>query len=254
MTDNPDPTFAQLLSAAEAEAFAGWDFARYADRWHEAAPTWDYPGLVRAARANATAMLDMDTGGGEFLASLAPLPAFTVATENYPPNIPLAKARLEPLGVTVLSPPDDAPLPFADATFDLAHNRHGHFVAEELARVLAPGGRFITQQVGGANGARLNEALDAPPMAYADYALAPTVAKLQAAGFVIDRATEEFPDSIFRDIGMVVIYLRIISWQIPDFDVDRYHPQLLALHRRIQREGSFNARAHRFLIEAHKAG
>ena len=252
MTHAFDPTFEQLLAAAQAETFSGWDFTRYADRWSEAAPTWDYAGLVRAAVAHADALLDMDTGGGEFLAALAPLPPMTVATENYPPNIPLAKARLEPLGVQVLSPADDEHLPFADGTFDLIHNRHGYFRAEELFRLLRPGGRFITQQVGGDNGARLNEALGAPAMEYADYQLAPTVAALEAAGFHIDQTAEEFPASIFRDVGMVVIYLRIIEWQIPDFDVDRYRPQLYALHQRIQRDGSFNARAHRFLIQAHK--
>ncbi|MEZ4555928.1 MAG: hypothetical protein R2854_05660 [Caldilineaceae bacterium] len=102
MTHAFDPTFEQLLAAAQQEEFSGWDFTRYADRWTEAAPTWDYAGLVRAAVAHADALLDMDTGGGEFLAALAPLPPMTVATENYPPNIPLAQARLEPLGVQVL--------------------------------------------------------------------------------------------------------------------------------------------------------
>jgi len=34
----------------------------------------------------------MGTGGGEFLASLAPLPMHTSATEAYPPNVEIARA------------------------------------------------------------------------------------------------------------------------------------------------------------------
>lgn len=252
MTAYDDPLFNQLLDDAVNVEFSGWDFRRFGGRWHEADPTWNYLALVRAEVANATALLDMDTGGGEFLESLAPLPPFTAATENYPPNIPLAQARLSRLGVDVLSPADDEPSPFADGTFDLIHNRHGAFRGIELARLLMPGGRFITQQVGGANCMRLNQALDAPAMTYDDHTLARTVAELEAAGLRIDRAEEEFPDSVFADIGIVVIYLRIIPWQIPDFDVARYRPQLYRLHEEIRRNGGFNARGHRFLVQAHK--
>ena len=101
----------------------------------------------------------MDTGGGELLADLAPLPSETVASERYPPNIAVAKARLEPLGVQVVTPDDDEILPFENDRFDLVINRHGDFHAPELWRVIRPGGRFITQQVGNRNCLQINQAL-----------------------------------------------------------------------------------------------
>ncbi len=41
-------------------------------------------------------------------------------------------------------------VPFRDACFDLVINRHEAFEAEEVARVLAAGGRFLTQQASSA--------------------------------------------------------------------------------------------------------
>ena len=51
---------------------------------------------------DAATMLDMGTGGGEFLFSLHPLPKTVYATEGYKPNVPIARQRLEPLGVKVV--------------------------------------------------------------------------------------------------------------------------------------------------------
>ena len=67
-------------------------------------------------------MLDMGTGGGEFLSSLAPLPDQTWATEAFLPNLPLAKARLELLGIQVVHVDSDFELPFVDEEFYLVIN------------------------------------------------------------------------------------------------------------------------------------
>jgi hypothetical protein len=43
-------------------------------------------------------------------------------------------------------------------------------------------------------------------------------------------------------------------WIVPDFSVDRYRPQLRALHDRMHADGPFVATSHRFLVEARKPG
>jgi hypothetical protein len=48
--------------------------------------------------------------------------------------------------------------------------------------------------------------------------------------------------------------LKVIEWQIPDFDVSRYRARLLAMDNLIQRQGAFHAQSRRFLIEACKPG
>jgi hypothetical protein len=45
---------------------------------------------VRACLEPRHSLLDMGTGGGELLASMAPLPDVW-ATEGYPPNVPIAR-------------------------------------------------------------------------------------------------------------------------------------------------------------------
>jgi hypothetical protein len=54
----------------------------------------------------------------------------------------------------------------------------------------------------------------------------------------------------FHDIGAVVLYLRIISWQIPDFDLAGYDAALRALHAKMQGGTSLKVSSHRFLIIA----
>ena len=54
----------------------------------------------------------------------AELPPLTVATEGWPPNVAKATALLHPRGAVVVASPEDAPLPFADAAFDLVVSRH----------------------------------------------------------------------------------------------------------------------------------
>lgn len=53
---------------------------------------WDYRELVRPHVRAARNVLDLGTGDGEVFASLAPLPRVAVATEAWPPHVPLAAA------------------------------------------------------------------------------------------------------------------------------------------------------------------
>jgi hypothetical protein len=136
-----------LLSAV----FEGWDFSYLKDRASQDEPPWSYrdvaANLIRAARHP----LDVDTGGGEFLASLAPLPPATKAIESYHPNLSLASSRLAAAGVEVSEVADGAPWPFSDASFDLILNRHDHLSVGETSRSLRAGGTFFTQQVASGN-------------------------------------------------------------------------------------------------------
>ena len=199
-------------------------------------------------------MLDMGTGGGEFLAALAPLPPRTWATEAYPPNVPIARRRMEPLGVQVEPIESDDHLPFGDGQFDLVVNRHESFRAAEVFRILRPGGAFVTQQVGEANAAGLNELLGSPVEPTDSGWLERSLAYLRAAGFDVLDAKEELPEAVFRDVGAVVYYLKAIPWQVRGFDPDHYREQLRTIHERIRRDGGLTVHIHRFLVEVVKPG
>ncbi len=246
-------SFDQLINEALTAHFSGWDFSWLNQRLAEDELPWDYRQIVQNHLPQAKALLDMGTGGGEFLIALSGKPKNTHATESYPPNIELAKSRLEPLGIHLHALEDDTRLPLPDESFDLVINRHESFDPGEVQRILQPGGLFITQQVGGRDNIALNQFL-APQinLDYAGWSLESAVQGLIKAGFTIETQQEAFPQSRFLDIGAVVYYLKVIEWQIPGFDVQKYREQLFAMHQVITEQGYFTANYHRFIITACK--
>ncbi|GAB2910467.1 class I SAM-dependent methyltransferase [Nonomuraea fastidiosa] len=240
-----------LIREALDTPFEGWDFSLFGDRvTHEGGLPWDYETMVRDRLPATKALLDLGTGGGELLSSLAPLPPRTAATEEYAPNVPVARARLEPLGVEVA----EGTAAFDDASFDLIINRHESYRPEEIRRLLTPGGTYLTQQVGGRDLEELNAALAAPPHEDAAWNLAGAVAGLRAAGLDVVWSEEAAFTTTFHDIGALVLFLRLISWQIPGFDVTAYDARLRCLHEEMTRGRPLKATAHRFALLACRPG
>jgi SAM-dependent methyltransferase len=176
----------------------------------------------------------------------------TVATEPWPPNLPAAAARLGSLGAHVIAA-DGLELPFRSEAFDLVVCRHPTVTPwPGIARVLRPGGTFLSQQIGGGNVAELAEALVGPPKSAFTRSPARERAGAEGAGLEVVDVREAALRCVFDDIAAVVYFLRLVVWIVPDFSVDRYRPQLRALHDRMRDEGPFVATSHRFLIEARK--
>ena len=245
--------FDNLVAEALEQEFSGWDFRYVAGRWQESPLSWDYAQIVKDHIKPDMHMLDMDTGGGEVLSSLQPLPRYTYATEGYIPNVSVAGNRLEPLGVKVIQVWRDDPLPFENNLFDLVINRHGSFIATELHRVLKPDGVFITQQVGGQNNFELNQLIqEKPEFKFSYWTLDMATKQLTDAGFQIIDAREEFPETVVTDIGALVFNLKVISWQIEDFSVEKYRDKLVQIHNMIHEQGELRIKSHRFLIVAKK--
>jgi len=245
--------FSELVEEAWNAPFSGWDFAYLRGRYIDHPLSWDYPALARQALAQTRAVLDMDTGGGELFASLAPFPPLACASEGYPPNLPIARARLEALGVRVERTFEGQPLPFASGLFDLVLNRHGYYDPAEVLRVLRPGGRLLTQQVGGRNQIGVNQLLqDHPLHPYASWTLDFAKTQLLQAGFEILAEAEEFPPVEFMDIGALVYFLKAIPWQVEGFTPVKYMDRLARIDAQIRREGCLRTHEHRFLLEARK--
>jgi len=245
------PLFDELVREALSQPFTGWDFAFVSGRMNEVSTSWDYRGAVESAIASANTMLDLCTGGGEFLDGFSTLPETTIATESYVPNVDVAKARLQPRNVEVRYAETERVLPVESDRFDLVINRHGAFDASELARVSNPSGaRFVTQQVGSTNAHGINDALGAASGTPTEWRLETACRYLEDQSFRIERAQEEHPRMWFSDIGALIYYLKAIPWQVPDFDVLKYRNPLTQIHDRIQSEGVFEVAAHRFFIEA----
>jgi SAM-dependent methyltransferase len=241
--------FEQLVAEAINAPLKGWDFSWLKGRAAGSDPSWSYPKLAGELVRGSKSLLDIDTGGGELLASLAPLPALTYAVEGWPPNLPVAQERLAPVGVEVLFAPDTT-LPIEARSIDVVLNRHGRLNPGEIARVLEPGGRLLTQQVGSEDCAELNEALEAPAAYRTTWNADVAVDALKAVGLTVLDVRQEWPTFTFYDIGAVVYQLRAVPWQVRDFTVIRYNDALRRIDEHIQTHGEFRVHAHRFLIHA----
>jgi len=209
-------------------------------------------------------MLDMGTGGGEFLSQLSPRPPMTVACEAWPPNVPVAAARLRSLGIPVVQDegaPDNTDqdstergrLPFRDGAFALIANRHEAFLADEVSRVLSPGGLFITQQVDFHSYDDLYRLLGLRVPEQADSWLPLARQQVHDAGLTVETALSGEERHEFRDVSAVVYYLRSVSWAIPQFSMDACAPQLRAAHEAPD-NWPLPVRLRRFLLIAAKPG
>ncbi|MFI6740013.1 class I SAM-dependent methyltransferase [Nonomuraea sp. NPDC050451] len=239
--------YEELIRDALATPFEGWDWAVFRGRMTAADDLpWDYERLVRDRLPRTPSLLDLGTGGGELLASLAPLPPRTAATEGYPPNLPVARDRLEPLGVEVA----ESPRHFPDGSFELIVNRHESYDPHEIRRLLDGGGTFITQQVAGGDLEEVNAALGGPPHEDRAWDLAGAAAALDAAGLEVTWSAEAGYPVEFHDVGALVLYLRVVSWQVPGFDAGAYEDRLRALHGDMESGRPLRATARRFALTA----
>jgi SAM-dependent methyltransferase len=246
-------TFEELAAEGESVPVEGWDFSWFDGRASEERPPWGYSRLIAERMAGATAALDIQTGGGEVLARIPHAPPVLAATESWPPNVELARRNLRPLGGSVAEVDDDADLPFPAGSFDLVVSRHPTIVLwGQIARVLRPGGTYLSQQVGAGSNRELIDAMMGPQPAGQARGPQRAVTEAQAAGLDVVDLRERALRVVFDDIGAVVYFLRKVIWTVPGFTVRGYQDQLARLHDRIQSEGPFVAHSQRFLIEARK--
>lgn len=255
-------TFEQLLREADARPLVGWDLS-CDGRITTTATPWNFEAAVVRHARRSPDMLDMGTGGGEWLSQLAHRPARTVATEGWVPNVAVARERLAPLGVEVVEVEgaddnatqggeEQAQLPFADASFHLVVNRHESFVASDVHRILVAGGRFVTQQVASDFNADAYALLDLRMPALPRWQLDTAVDQLTRAGLVIEQGEEGAEVLSFGDIGAFAWYLKHVPYVCPEFTIDRCRDALARLHERIQDSGPLAMRQKLFWLEAVK--
>lgn len=247
-------SFDDLIALGADADVSGWDFAWLEGRATEERPPWGYARQLAERLAAASASLDIQTGGGEVLAEATRFPPTAVATESWPPNIARATSLLHPRGVVVVADPDEPPLPFADAAFDLVTSRHPATIWwEEIARVPRPGGTYFAQHVGQASVFELIEFFLGPqPQARRARHPDDEAAAAEAAGLkVVDLRTADLRIEI-HDVAAVVYLLRKVVWWVPGFTVEGYRDRLRELHERIASDGPFVAHSTRHLIDARR--
>jgi SAM-dependent methyltransferase len=243
----------KIWTEEEQNFFQGWDFSHLNGRWEEQALPWDYEKIICGYLKSSDRLLDMGTGGGEFLLSLNHSYKLTCATEAYPPNVELCMEKLKPLGIDIRQIFNDREVPFEDNGFDLIINRHEAFESKEIYRLLKKDGIFITQQVGGENDRDLSEKLiEGFEPTFPNHNLNENIKKLRKSGFEILMKEEVFTKLEFYDIGALVYFAKIIEWEFPKFSVENCFDKLCKLHLELEEKGLVEGTEHRFLIVARK--
>jgi SAM-dependent methyltransferase len=238
----------------EQQPFSGWDFSYLDGRMLEEQAPWSYSSRAAELMRRSSSVLDMDTGGGErFLRLREFWPGKVVVTEEYPPNYRLAKERLAPFGVQVVDVPltEDSLMPFKSGEFDLVLNRHAAFNSAEVARILAPGGTFLTQQVHGLWARDLIEMFHTKPQ-WPWATPERYVPRLTAAGLTVVDTREWSGRIAFADVGAIVYYLKAVPWLVPRFSVETHRDRLFALQSRLESGEGLSFLARKYLIEVRK--
>jgi SAM-dependent methyltransferase len=232
----------------EEKSFKGWDFSYLDNRWEEEKLPWDYEEILKGYLKPHYNLLDMGTGGGEFLLSLKHPYKNTSITESWKPNIELCKEKLKPLGITVKEVIDDDNLPFEDNTFDIVINKHASYSMKEVKRILKPNGMFITQQVGERNNEILsNRLIKDFNRQYENFNLNYILNEFSINDFKVLYENEYFPYLHFYDVGAIIYFAKIIQWEFPGFTVDNAFNELCKMYEELKSKPYIESCEHRFI-------
>lgn len=248
---NRDELLKRWLQEEQAAHIHGWDFSHIRGRYEvEQDLPWNYQEIVKQYLGPEQKLLDIDTGGGEFLLSLGHPCSNLAATENFPPNVELCRRKLLPLGIDFRQADGGGELPFCDQSFDIVINRHGDFNPAEIRRVLKDGGIFITEQVGAENDRELVALLfkEVPELPFPKQYLKIVRTAFEETGFSVIRAEEAFRPIRFWDVGALVWFARIIEWEFPGFQVKDCLDNLYHAQEILEQNGVLEGRSHRFLL------
>ena len=259
----PEDLLLRLHRAYTEAEMRGWDFSVLDGRLEAENPPWDFEADCLAALRHAGQAgragepgraVDLGTGGGErVLRLLAGLPADQrpelTATEGWEPNLPVATENLAPHGIPVVAYDAEKGdrLPFASASLDLIMCRHEAVELAEVARVLAPGGVLLDQQVDGRDAQELRDWFGGEPQ-YPQVRVDVDQQAAIDAGLVVDVAEEWSGAMEFADVEALVTYLGLVPWDVADFRVEDHAAQL----HRLAGLAPIRVTQRRFRLSAHQ--
>ena len=233
----------------------GWDLDEVKRESVGPGPSWDYVARARELVADAQAVLDMGTGGGEVFSTICEVYAgLAVATEAWHPNVSVAARRLSARGTEVVHA-SGSNLPFASQSFDVVLNSHEDLSPPDVARVLRPGGCVLTQQVGRNEWQEIAQffprtSKEGRPDRFHTYQ-----AGFESAGLTVIFARSHDTPVAYHSLGDVVYMFTVVmpQWRNHDFDLEHDLDALLALERELSGEKGIILTESRFVIEAVKA-
>lgn len=248
-------TLDELREVADAVGErSGWDFSRMTTE-REPVP-WDYVDIVGRFLRPTDTVLDIGTGGGERLLSLADRFGSAVGVDPDPEMV--AVARTNGAGVNhvrFLQASAESLAPLEDGAFDVVLTRHAPVYLPELDRVTRAGGLFICQGVGSRNMSNIRRAFNTGSEALYDNAHRDLLRGLADRGWRLV-ATGEY-DVRYRvlDVPSLIFWFKAIAGanEVPaDFNVETHHEVINTLVRDFGSERGLETNEHRVLVIAQK--
>lgn len=232
----------------------GWDFSQI--KFSSEGPRINYCKVVESYLDKSQKLLDIGTGGGEKFLKFALKVKEAIGIDANPKMIETARENLRKSGLPNVKFKicDSEKLKFRDQEFDVVIDRQAPFNAKEVARVLKPGGVFITQQVSEGDKSNFKEIFQRGQ----SYGIKPGTLKnrylreLQKAGMEIIEEKTANTIEYYRSTDDV-IFLLANTPIIPDFDFEREHDKLKQIEERFTTEKGIKTNAERFLIVAKKS-
>jgi SAM-dependent methyltransferase len=126
-------------------------------------------------------------------------------------------------------------------------SRHEALDPSEVARVLRPGGRLLTQQVIHDYWHELAEWFP-DYVSFSDHFIDYQRAAIEA-GLVVEDARRRYHQVRFRELGPLVYHLVAAPWMVPEFGIETHGDGLEQLARRIERDGELRLTAGYHLLQ-----
>jgi SAM-dependent methyltransferase len=250
-------TFQEHYSVADLRAISarvgqrqGWDFSRM-NTSHPATP-WEYVSVVRGLLRATDTVIDIGTGGGERLLELSSDACQLLGVDPDPEMITRARGLAADEGATSVHFETGTGADILEQ-FDVVLDRHAPFEAEVIHRLLCPGGRCVTQQVGEHNMSNVREAFQLEANAGAP--ISPEM--FIHAGFIIERFDEYDVDYVIRDMDSLVFWLQALDGAHSDFGGFDSERDADAINRFLSTsltDEGVVTNEHRYLLVANKPG
>jgi SAM-dependent methyltransferase len=241
--------------AAATSTWRGWDLLGVKTR--RAPVPWQLTEVIAEYLSGLEVILDMGCGNGKLLAQLAN--GFTRGI-----GVDISKERIDEARLSLpimlrtrihFTRASSHKVPAPDAAFQVVLNRQAPLFPAEIDRLLAPGGYFITQQVGPENTraiiAAFNEARwPLPP--WPDEMLLPnTFTTLDTLGYRTLRSDEYDVPYVFADAESLIYWLQMVP--VPqDFNIESDAETVLEILDRLTTPNGIVTNEHRQLLVMQK--
>jgi SAM-dependent methyltransferase len=232
----------------------GWDFSHMATE-QETAP-WDFLEVVSRYLRPGDSVLDIGTGGGERLLSLARQFHTAIGVDPDPAMVHIAREHGRQFSHVSFLSMGAEQLDLDDSLFDVVLTRHAPTYVPELHRVTKPSGLFICQGIGGRNMGNIREAFETGSGSRYEEDGRTVIADLAARGWHI-LATASYDVRYWvKDLPSLMFWFKAIAGanEVPaDFSVPRHADVINSLIAQFASDRGLETNEHRTLLIARKA-